>query len=134
MNTLLDQTANQELARQYRANRQEKSIRARLIREEDPTESPAPRRKSFKRALKPKIAFGMAIVTLTNCLTPGGNSAPRITLSISTSIWERLASMRSEASLRTLLTWLLVVVSVHHPSGAIAFSKSKSVVKSARYL
>ena len=65
MNTLLDQTANQELARQYRANLQEKSIRARLIREEDLTESPAPRRKSFKQALKPKIAFGMAIVTLT---------------------------------------------------------------------
>ncbi|MCJ7659811.1 MAG: hypothetical protein MUO67_11730 [Anaerolineales bacterium] len=65
MNTLLDQTANQELARQYRANLLEKSIRARLIQEKDPTESPAPRRKSFRQVVKPKIAFGMAIVALT---------------------------------------------------------------------
>ena len=65
MNTLFDQTAKQELARQYRADLQEKSIRARLIQEKDPVESPVPRRKSFKQALKPKVAFGIAIVTLT---------------------------------------------------------------------
>jgi len=65
MNTLLDQMANQELARQYRANVQEKSIRARLIRAKDPIESPAPRRKSFRQVIKPRIAFGLAIVTLT---------------------------------------------------------------------
>jgi hypothetical protein len=65
MNNLLNQTANQELARQYRENLQEKSIRARLIQEKDPTESPAPRKKSFKQTLKPKVAFGIAIVTLT---------------------------------------------------------------------
>ena len=65
MNTLLDQMANQELARQYRANVQEKSIRARLIQTKEPTEGPAPRRKSFRQVIKPKIAFGMAIVALT---------------------------------------------------------------------
>ena len=65
MNTLLDQTVKQELARQYREDLQEKSIRARLIREKDPIESPAPGRKSFKGSLKTKIAFGIAIVALT---------------------------------------------------------------------
>ena len=65
MNNLLNQTANQELARHYRENLQEKSIRARLIQEKAPTESPAPRKKSFKGTLKPKVAFGIAIVTLT---------------------------------------------------------------------
>jgi len=65
MNTLFDQTANQELARQYRANMQEKSIRARLIQEKDPAERPAPRKKSFRQVVKPKIAFGMAVVALT---------------------------------------------------------------------
>ena len=60
MNTLLDQMANQELARQYRANVQEKSIRARLIRAKDPIESPAPRRKSFRQVIKPRIAYGLA--------------------------------------------------------------------------
>jgi hypothetical protein len=65
MNTLLDQTVKQELARQYRADLQEKSIRDRLVREKHPIENPVPRRKSFKGSLKPKIAFGIAIVTLT---------------------------------------------------------------------
>ena len=65
MNTLLDQTVKQELARQYRANLREKSIRERLVREPDPNESPAPSRKSFKGSLKPRIAFGIAIVALT---------------------------------------------------------------------
>jgi len=65
MNTLFDQTANQELARQYRANMQEKSIRARLIQEKDPAERLAPRKKSFRQVVKPKIAFGMAVVALT---------------------------------------------------------------------
>jgi hypothetical protein len=65
MNTLLDQTVKQELARQYREDLQEKSIRARLIREKEPIESPAPERKSFRVSLKAKIAFGLAIVTLT---------------------------------------------------------------------
>lgn len=65
MNTLFDQTANQELARQYRANLQEKANQARLIQDKGPTESPVLRKKSFKQTLKPKIAFGIAIVTLT---------------------------------------------------------------------
>ena len=65
MNNLLNQTANQELARQYRENLQEKSNQARLIRDKGPSESPVLRKKSFKKTIKPKIAFGIEIVTLT---------------------------------------------------------------------
>ena len=65
MNTLLNQTVNQELARQYRANMHEKSNIVRLLEKKEPTEKHTPRRKSFKQAVKPRIAYGIAIVSLT---------------------------------------------------------------------
>jgi hypothetical protein len=65
MNTLLDQSVNQELARKYRANMREKSNIIRLLQKQDPAEKPVPRRKSFRQVVKPRIAYGIAIVTLT---------------------------------------------------------------------
>jgi hypothetical protein len=67
MNGLLNQTVQQELSRQYRAQMEEKASNARLLKNKSPSKRPEEKRirKEFAPSLKPWIAAGTAIAILT---------------------------------------------------------------------
>ena len=67
MNGLLNQTVQQELSRQYRAQMEEKASNARLLKTKSANERPSEKkvRKELAPSLKPWIAAGTAIVIVT---------------------------------------------------------------------